>query len=196
MNEFFVETRRQLNNLLRIGTVSEVDLERGRCRVKSDGNLTQWLPWLSSSAGQLRCWHAPSPGEQVLLLALSGELTTAFVLRGIFSDAYPAPSASQNGVFWQFPDGAEIAYEPANGVLTARGIQSATLQAAVKITLDSPLVECSGQLKAASLDVTEGGRVQGDMRHSGGSFSSNGVVVHSHVHAGVESGGSKTAGPQ
>jgi len=42
MNEFVVETRRQLNNLLRIGTVSEVDLPRARCRVQSDGNLTGW----------------------------------------------------------------------------------------------------------------------------------------------------------
>jgi len=95
MNEFVVETRRQLNNLLRIGTVSEVDLPRARCRVQSDGNLTGWLPWLNSSAGQVRSWHAPSPGEQVLLLALSGELTTAFVLPGIFSDAFPAPMPSR-----------------------------------------------------------------------------------------------------
>ncbi|MBN1084561.1 phage baseplate assembly protein V [Erwinia aphidicola] len=196
MNEFIVETRRQLNNLLRIGTVSEVDLPRARCRVQSDGNLTGWLPWLNSSAGQVRSWHAPSPGEQVLLLALSGELTTAFVLPGIFSDAFPAPSAAKDAVCWQFPDGAQIAYEPESGALTASGIQSASIRAAVKITLDSPLVECTQQLKAKTFALSEGGTLQGNISHSGGSFSSNGVVAHSHVHAGVESGGSKTAGPQ
>ena len=196
MNEFVVETRRQLNNLLRIGTVSEVDLPRARCRVKSDGNLTGWLPWLSSSAGQVRSWHAPSPGEQVLLLALSGELTTAFVLPGIFSDAFPPPSASQDAVCWQFPDGAQIAYEPQSGALTASGIQSASIQAAVKITLDAPLVECTRQLKAKTFELTDGGSLKGDVSHSGGRFSSNGIVAHSHVHAGVSSGNSQTAGPQ
>lgn len=35
-----------------------------------------------------------SVGEQVLLLAIGGELDTAFVLPGIFSDDNPAPSAS------------------------------------------------------------------------------------------------------
>ncbi|MEJ5064285.1 phage baseplate assembly protein V [Erwinia sp. MYb375] len=196
MNEFVSETRRQLHNLLRIGTVSEVDTVRARCRVQSEGNLTAWLPWLSGSAGQVRSWHAPSPGEQVLLLALGGELNTAFVLAGIFSDAFPAPSASQNAVHWTFPDGAQLAYEPESGTLTASGIQSARITAAVSITLDAPLVECTQQLKAATFELTGGGTLKGNISHSGGSLSSNGIVVHSHVHAGVESGGSKTAGPQ
>ena len=196
MNEFVVETRRQLHNLLRIGTVSDVDTARGLCRVQSEGNLTAWLPWLSGSAGQVRSWHAPSKGEQVLLLALSGELNTAFVLAGIFSDAFPAPSASQHAVHWAFPDGAQLSYEPENGALTASGIQSASIQAAVKITLDAPLVECTRQLKAKTFELTDGGSLKGDVSHSGGRFSSNGIVAHSHVHAGVSSGNSQTAGPQ
>ena len=43
MNEFVVETRRQLNNLLRIGTVSEVDLPRARCR-RYAVCKSRWLP--------------------------------------------------------------------------------------------------------------------------------------------------------
>lgn len=53
-----------------------------------------------------------SVGEQVLLLAIGGELDTAFVLPGIFSDDNPAPSASADAWHVAFPDGAVIEYEP------------------------------------------------------------------------------------
>ncbi|EEQ05231.1 Baseplate assembly protein [Yersinia bercovieri ATCC 43970] len=35
----------------------------------------------------------------------------------------------------------------------------------------------------------------GNIQHSGGSFSSNGVVVDSHTHGGVQRGGSHSDGP-
>jgi phage baseplate assembly protein V len=44
-------------------------------------------------------WWAPSEGEQVLVLALGGELDTAFVLPGIFSDDFPAPSVSADALY-------------------------------------------------------------------------------------------------
>lgn len=81
-----------------------------------------------------------------------------------------------------------IEYEPASGALTATGIKTATIQAAVKIMLDSPEVECSALLKTATLEVTGGGTMKGDIQHSGGSLSSNGKVLHTHRHPG-DSGG-------
>jgi hypothetical protein len=54
-------------------------------------------------------------GEQVLLLAIGGELDTAFVLPGIFSDDHPAPSGSPDAFHVSFPDGAVIEYEPETG---------------------------------------------------------------------------------
>ncbi|WP_312826991.1 phage baseplate assembly protein V, partial [Escherichia coli] len=88
-----------------------VDTVQGLCRVQSGGIQTTWLNWLTTRAGRSRTWWAPSVGEQVLLLAIGGELDTAFVLPGIFSDDNPAPSASADA--WQvvFPDGAVIEYE-------------------------------------------------------------------------------------
>ncbi|WP_313929774.1 phage baseplate assembly protein V, partial [Escherichia coli] len=66
-------------------------------------------------AGRSRVWWAPSAGEQVLLLAVGGELDTAFVLPGIFSDDHPGPSASADAFHITFPDGAVIEYEPETG---------------------------------------------------------------------------------
>lgn len=202
---------RLLGNLIRIGTVSAIDLEKGRCRVATGENITTWLPWMTSRAGRTRSWWAPSIDEQVILLSLGGELNTAFVLPAVFSDAFPAPSASPDAIHLAFPDGAVIEYEPQTGALLATGIKSATLNAAdsvsvtaplihcvasTRITLDSPEVVCTNKLTTATLNVEQGGSLTGNMTHSGGNLTSNGVVLHTHRHSGVQTGGSQTGGPQ
>lgn len=188
MNEQLAEIQRLLRNLIRIGTVSAVNLDDGLCRVDTGNNTTGWLHWLTARAGKTRSWNAPSVGEQVLVLCLGGELDTGFVLPGIFSDDNPVPSASADALHWSFPDGAVIEYEPATGALTASGIQTATITAAVQVLLDTPLVECTQLLRTAQLDVTNGGTMKGNITHSDGSLSSNGKVLHSHKHPG-DSGG-------
>lgn len=196
MNEQISEILRLLRNLIRIGTVSEVNLDDALCRVDTGQNTTGWLHWLTARAGKTRTWNAPSVGEQVLILCLGGELDTGFVLPGIFSDASPAPSASADALHWSFPDGAVIEYEPETGALIAAGIQTATIKAAVKILFDSPEVECTAHLKAKTFDFSEGGKMTGDVEHSGGKLASNGVIVDDHDHGGVQRGGSRTDGPK
>ncbi|MFI8418508.1 phage baseplate assembly protein V [Serratia sp. NPDC078593] len=211
MNVYNSDIQRLVRNLIRIGTVSEIDLERGRCRVATGGNITDWLNWLTSRAGRSRSWWAPSLGEQVLVLSLGGELDTAFVLPGVFSNDYPAPSHSADAVHIAFPDGAVIEYEPAQGALKAVGIKSATVEAgdsvtvtadniicraSSKITLDAPEVECTQQLTTGSLILRQGGSLRGDLSHTGGSLTSNGIVVHNHTHGGVQNGGGQTGKPQ
>jgi len=213
MNTFpdLTDAQRLLRNLIRIGTVAEVDLAAGTCRVNTGGNLTDWLHWLAPRAGRARVWWSPSVGEQVLLLSLGGELDTAFVVPGIFSDDFPAPSASADAVHIAFPDGAVIEYEPETGALLATGIKSATVNASEKvavtsplvnvvattrITLDAPEVVCTNKLTTGTLEVKKGGAMTGNVSHTGGSITSNGIVLHTHKHSGVQTGGGNTGGPQ
>jgi len=208
-SEHNAETQRLLRNLIRIGTVTDIDLNSGLCRVLTGGNTTDWLHWLTGSAGNVRSWRAPSINEQVLILSLGGELDSAFVLTGIFSDDFPAPTASADAVHFTFPDGAVIEYEPATGALIATGMKTATIEAiesvsvatkvvlvnaSEKITLDTPLVECTNHLKAATFELTEGGTMRGNITHTGGSFTSNSVQVDNHDHGGVQRGGDMTEG--
>ena len=203
------EILRLLRNLIRIGTVAEVDLDHALCRVATGENTTGWLNWLTLRAGQSRSWWAPSKGEQVLVLSLGGELDTGFVLPGIFSDHFPPPSASADGLYITFPDGATLHYEPESGELLADGIKTAVIKASesvnataptitctasVKILMDTPEVECTNKLTTATLNVTKGGQMKGNITHSGGSFTSNGVVVDQHNHGGVLRGGDNTVG--
>ena len=92
------ELARALRNMIRTGIIVETDLNAGRCRVQTGGMCTDWLQWLTHRAGRSRTWWAPSVGEQVLILAVGGELDTAFVLPGIYSGDNPAPSASADAL--------------------------------------------------------------------------------------------------
>lgn len=117
------ELARALRNMIRTGLVVETNLKAGRCRVQTGGMCTDWLQWLTHRAGRSRTWWAPSVGEQVLILAVGGELDTAFVLPGIYSGDNPAPSASADALHIRFPDGAVIEYEPETSALTVTGVK-------------------------------------------------------------------------
>ncbi|EKS6312730.1 phage baseplate assembly protein V [Enterobacter hormaechei] len=205
----FNELARALRNMIRIGVILETDNIRGLCRVQTGGMQTTWLNWLTCRAGRSRVWWAPSVGEQVLLLAIGGELDTAFVLPGIFSDDHPAPSASSDAIHVAFPDGAVIEYEPESGALTVSGIKTADVTASdsitatvpvvlvkaeTRITLDTPEVVCTNKLTTGTLEVQKGGKMSVNIEHTGGAFTSNGVQVDDHDHGGVERGGSWTEG--
>ncbi|OVZ74885.1 phage baseplate assembly protein V [Yersinia kristensenii] len=209
MNILIAGLKRLLANIIRIGIVSDVDLANGLCRVKIGNLETDWLNWLTLRAGRVRFWSAPSVGEQVMVLSIGGELTTGFVLPAIFSDANPAPSQSADAIVITFPDGAHFEYEPETSHLAVTGIATAvidasksvtvtapniTCTASVKITLDTPEVECTHNLTTATLNVKQGGTMSGNVTHSGGKLSSNGVVVDKHDHGGVQRGGSWTEG--
>ena len=176
------ELARALRNMIRTGLVVETNLKAGRCRVQTGGMCTDWLQWLTHRAGRSRTWWAPSVGEQVLILAVGGELDTAFVLPGIYSGDNPAPSASADALHIRFPDGAVIEYEPETSALTASGIKTAS------VTLDTPEVVCTNRLITGTLEVQKGGTMRGNIEHTGGELSSNGKVLHTHKHPG-DSGG-------
>ncbi|UYV41559.1 phage baseplate assembly protein V [Providencia rettgeri] len=204
------EIRRLIKNLIRIGIVTDVNAKKG-CRVQIGNLETDWLNWITLRAGSTRTMNAPSVGEQVLILALGGELTTAFVLTGIFSNDHSEPTDSLTADHRTYSDGAIIEYEPATGALIATGIKTAIIDASEQINattnvvivnaskqinLTTPTVICSENLTCATLNVTEGGEMTGDIVHKNGTFSSNGVVLDDHDHGGVERGGSRTDGPQ
>ncbi|CNK26433.1 phage baseplate assembly protein V [Yersinia enterocolitica] len=203
------EILRLLRNLIRTGVVIDVDTDGALCRVQTGEIQTDWLNWLTRRAGCSRDWWAPSEGEQVLLLAVGGELDTAFVLPGIYCDDFPLPSSSPEAYHATFPDGAVIEYEPETGALVVTGIKTAevvasvsvvvtspsvTVTASKQITLNTPEVVCTNKLTTATLEVQKGGVMKGNIEHSGGTFKSNNVQLDKHDHGGVKRGGNYTEG--
>lgn len=209
-NTQIAELFRLIRNIIRTGVVTAVKAGHG-CRVQTGDLETDWLPVVTLRAGTARSSWMPSVGEQVVILSVGGELTTAVVLPGLFSDEHNEPTASLTANNVTYPDGAVIEYEPATGALKATGIKTAMIDAADSITATSPVVIvnaeenirlvtptviCSDNLTCATLNVMKGGEMSGSFTHTGGAFSSNGVVIDKHDHGGVERGGSRTDGPQ
>lgn len=200
------ELHRLLCNLIRTGTVSQVDTATHSVRVSTGDNETHWLTWMTGRAGNTRTWHAPAVGEQVLLLAPGGELDTGIIIGSLYSSANPAPSDSEQAGVMAWPDGAQFSYAPETGTLTVTGVKTitvtaadsvtvncdtATVKAGTGITFDTPDVTCTQKLTAAELSITQGGELHGAFT---GSMTLNGVKPDDHEHGGVESGGSWTKG--
>lgn len=188
------ELIRLLENVVRTGTVTEIDEEKWRVRVQSGGLSPNWMRWTAQRAGAFKVWVPPSIGEQVWFLCLGGNTDIAFIGGSLYSEDNPAPGASRNEMVVTAPDGARFRYDAAAGALQVTGIKTAAIEASVKITLDTPEVECTNLLKTKNLNVTEGGEMHGDITHTGGAFTSNGVQVDDHDHGAVERGGSWTEG--
>lgn len=112
-----VELARRLANVVREGTVAAVDPANYRVRVQYDTDeagepvLTAPIPWMVTRAGPDREWWAPEVGEQVVLLAPSGELTQALALPALYSDAMPAPSDDPDKRVQRYSDGAVFEYD-------------------------------------------------------------------------------------
>ncbi|HBR3209687.1 TPA: phage baseplate assembly protein V [Klebsiella pneumoniae] len=188
------ELIRLLENVVRTGTVTEIDEEKWRVRVQSGGLNPNWMRWNAQRAGGFKVWVPPSIGEQVWFLCLGGNTDVAFIGGSLYSDDNPAPGASRTEMVVTAPDGARFRYDAADGALHVTGIKTAAIEASVKVTLDTPEVECTNLLTTKSLNVREGGEMRGDITHTGGAFTSNGVQVDDHDHGNVERGGSWTEG--
>lgn len=200
-----VELSRRLENLIRIGTIHSVDHAAVRCRVQSGALVTQWLPWIESRAGETTTWNPPTVGEQAVVFSPSGEPAGGIVFYGIPSDLIPPPSHAPEKHVIKFPDGAVFSYDHAASHLEITGIATASIVAAESITLDTPLTHITGQATVDDLLTYKNGlagtggsnanAITGSLTQTGGSLSSNGIVLDSHQHSGVVAGGGTSGGP-
>ncbi|WP_296250314.1 phage baseplate assembly protein V [Pseudomonas sp. UBA4194] len=171
---------RRLENLIRGGTIAEIDLERPRCRVKTGGLLTDWLPFFALRAGEDSEWDPPSVGEQCLILSPSGNPATGFVIFGLYSDQFPAPDTSGTRHRRRYRDGAVIDYDTANHTLTA------TLPAGGKIVATVPGgMRLIGDLDVDGLITATEDVVAGPMA----------ISLTKHRTSGVQSGNGTSDGP-
>jgi phage baseplate assembly protein V len=107
------ELDRRLANIVRVGTIAELDEANARAKVDLGDITTDWLPWGTTRAGGDRSWSAHEVGEQVIVLAPSGELAAAAIMGAIPQDAHPAPASSKDHTRYQWGDGAFQDYDRA-----------------------------------------------------------------------------------
>jgi len=177
---------RRLENLIRIGTIAEVDtataLVRVAYAVDNSGAdvLSAWRPWLTHRAGPDSDWWAPEVGEQVLLLSPSGDLSMAIVLPAIYQDDFLPPAASADVRHIKFSDGAVIEYDRAahhlKAVLPAGATTELVSDGGISIVGD---IAVEGSI-TATVDIT----ATGEVSDTDGTLSRLRSNYNSHKHVG------------
>ena len=219
------DMQRRLANVVRVGVVASVDLPAARCRVIIGDILTAPLPFITCKAGKDRTWHPPEVGEQVIVLAPSGELAAGFVLGGVYTTANPAPSTSPDVAKMLFKDGSSATYDRVLHSLTIdlpTSGSSLSVNVTGNVTISATgnaLVEADGNATVSAGTVARieaGTQIQvvapaialtGTITHTGGSASSSGTwstsgdfiaqgkSLATHKHGGVQGGSSQTSTP-
>lgn len=108
---------RRLENLIRPGTVFDVQYEPPRVRVKTGQLETDWLPWFASRSGTTSTWSPATAGEPCVVFSPSGNPATGFVLLGMNSNGNPPPSVSPDENVTKWADGTFMRHNAAEGVL-------------------------------------------------------------------------------
>ncbi len=195
MDAATAEITRQIQNLIRLGTIADIDHGAKRVRVNTGELKTGWLPWIVGRAGETRTWNPPTIGEQVAIFSPGGDLAAGIVMPALYSDDYDNPSSSANKHKTEYPDGAVIEYDHSAHTLIATLPEgsSATITADL-VTSDAPETVCTGNLT-----------VHGDMNilgvsHASGTITCDEDVIASGIsfvtHTHPESIGDQTGAPQ
>lgn len=215
MNADLTELYRLLHNLIRLGTIVEVDHAAALARVQVGKLRTEWRPWSTLRAGNARTWWAPSVGEQVLFFSPGGDMAAGIIMPSVYSAAYPAPSDNPAFDTAIYPDGAVIQYDHENHALTATlpDNSSATVTAS-HVTSNAPETTCTGNLTVEKNLTVNGysalnaglgvkpGKGGGDTAVINGTMKAtedvvaSGISLARHKHGGVQTGSSSTGAPQ
>ncbi len=168
----------EIEEMIRFGTIAEVDLAAGRCVVDTGDVQTANVRWQEVRAGDTRTWSPPTVGEQVVLLCPGGEIDGAIALRGVHQDAFP-PAGNSLRELIQFKDGAVLAYDPEAHVLDVTLPEGGTVN-----------IIATGGVNIIG-DVTVQGKIDAT-----GDVKAGSVSLQQHKHTGVDPGAGLTGKPQ
>lgn len=146
------ELCRLLFDMLRYGTVHEIQAKPPRVRVKADDLLTDWLPWFNFRGGRVKGGSQPSQGEQCMILSPGGNLAAGTVLLSLNSDANPPAECGPDDVIIQVPEGGKILLQVGEAIfeMTAQQIKESVGNSSIVATSSNVKVD------ATRIDWNEG----------------------------------------
>ena len=152
------ELNNKVNNLIQIGTISEVKEDKALARVDLMGRVSDFLPVLSQSNEFKKHFIPARVGEQVVVLSPFGEASGGVILRGVFNKSLKEPQASKSKEVLEYEDGTKISYDTQAKELKVEASDKITIIAggdvnitcsnatlkADKVLVDSPSVDLGG----------------------------------------------------
>lgn len=176
------DNNRRIENIIRFGVIAELDLTNCKARVKSGQILTDFLPFLTHRTGTTRTWSPPTVGEQCVILAMSGDLTTAAILTGLYTQNSPSKSTDEHVI--TFADGATIKYNQSSSALTVEGINTAYVTAQTSVTAETPKVICTQDLEVGGNVLIKGNaQINGGVSANGNMQSKGSILAERQITA-------------
>lgn len=209
------ELLRLILNLIRVGTIADIDHDAQRVRVRVGKNTTDWRPWATSRAGDAKTWWPPSKGEQVILLSPEGNFDHAVILPAVYSDQFAPPSTNPAHHTTRYPDGAIVQYDSAAHALNAMLPEGTSVTAVPgKVISNAEDTLCTGNLTVnKNLTVNGFAALNAGMNVKAGKSGAVAAVVEGimeatvdmiakgislvrHTHGGVKQGDDDTGAPK
>ncbi len=101
--------------LTQSAVVEAITYDPPRVKVRVGDWVSDWLKWQAGAAGKVRHWRPPSVDEEVALWAPSGDLASAFVAPGYYTEQHGGSGrSSPDETATDFPDGAFEQYNHAS----------------------------------------------------------------------------------
>ncbi|AMP06532.1 phage baseplate assembly protein V [Collimonas pratensis] len=221
MTADYSELLRLILNLIRFGTIADINHDTQRVRVKVGENVTTWRPWITFRAGDAQTWFPPSMGEQVIVLSPEGDFANAAILPAIYSDKYKSPSTNPAHDTTRYVDGTVVQYDSDAHTLTATLADGTSVTVAPgKVTSNAEDTECTGNLLVqknlvvnqnltvngmsalnAGMNVQAGSKggaaavIQGILRATEDVIA-GAISLVKHPHGGVKKGEDESGGPK
>ncbi len=113
------ELERRLANIVKIGVIQETNHADKKLRVAMGETQTAWLPWPAEIGNNFIRWRPLRVGQQVVLVAPSGELNQAVIVGQLYGGGVEAPADDETLDLIQFDDGTKLQYDSSAHCLTA-----------------------------------------------------------------------------
>lgn len=133
---------RRLANIIRIGTIFEIDFETAKARVKIGDLTTNWLPWVNSNSGANNSWNPPEIDEQVIILSPSGELNQAVILPSLYKSNASGNLPNIQSITYK--DGSKVSFDHDAGNLDLDIKGSATIKVAGSAQIEAASITLKG----------------------------------------------------
>ena len=142
------EIERKLNNLIQIGTVTQIKSSDGLALARVDilGRVTDFLPVFMWANDFVKVWFPIRLGQQVAVLSPFGNADSGFILPSIYNKTCKEPSeANDENVVIEFSKGVKIVCDGENiNIDVPKDINVTCVNANVKasnVKVDSPSID-------------------------------------------------------
>jgi phage baseplate assembly protein V len=194
------EILRRLQNIIRLGTIAEVNNAARLLRVQSGDLLTNWLPWPAEVGNNFIRWRPLALGTQVVLACEGGEVEQAVIIGMLYTNSLNSPSTNHAVDMVRFNDGTTIQHDSSSSHTTVDSAGDVSVISPSLVTLDCPQTTVTGQLlvkgkltyqagMAGSGGGSSSATISGNVNITNGDVTADGVSLKGHTHQG-DSGGS------